>query len=137
MISDFINILYDNLSFDKALLKELSRFGAVRLGQDKFVDEAIQENLRLYDIWIAESGGQRYYMATYDATNIVYASWFANVLGEDNLLTTNVDRLGDMVERGLGFLYLASMFPKQMQHLMYDPNWMWRRIETSITSRRL
>ena len=57
MISDFINILYDNLSFDKALLKELSRFGAVRIGQDKFVDEAVQEILQLYEIWTAESGG--------------------------------------------------------------------------------
>jgi len=136
MISDFVNILYENLSFDKSLLKELSKFGAIRISQDKLVDEAVQENLELYEVWMAESGGQKYYMASYDPTNIVYASWFANILGEDNLPTTNCERLGDMVEAGLGFLYLATMFPQHMQPLMYDPTWMWRRIETSITSRR-
>ena len=73
-------------------------------------------------------------MATYDAGNIVYASWYANVIGEGNLQTTNANNLGDMVEAGLGFLYLASMFPRHMNHLSRDPNWMWRRIETSLTS---
>ena len=136
MIPDFINTLCNNISYDKVLLKELSRFGAIRKSDQKLVDEAIQQNLRAYDVWMAESGGQRYYMATYDAGNIVYASWYANVIGEENLQTTNVNNLGDMVEAGLGFLYLASTFPRHMQHLMRDPNWMWRRIETSLTSKR-
>jgi len=74
MISDYINTLFNNMSYDKVLVKELSRFGAVRISDIKLVDEAIQQNLKSYDVWIAESGGQRYYMATYDATNIVYAS---------------------------------------------------------------
>ena len=122
MIPDFINTLYNNISYNKVLLKELSRFGAIRKSDKKLVDEAVQQNLRAYDVWMAESGGQRYYMATYDAGNIVYASWYANVIGEENLQTTNVNNLGDMVEAGLGFLYLASTFPRHMQHLMHDPN---------------
>jgi hypothetical protein len=43
--------------------------------------------------------------------------------------------LGDIVEAGLGLLYLATMYPSNFVEIMPNPNLMWRRIETSIGSR--
>ena len=47
----------------------------------------------------------------------------------------NIERLGDLVEAGLGLLYLATIYPSNFAEIIPNPNWMWRRIETSIKSR--
>ena len=79
--------------------------------------------------------GERYYLATYDPMNHVYATWLYNVANGLRMPFTNVERLGDIVEAGLGLLYLASMCPSSFAEIITNPNLMWRRIETSMESR--
>ena len=73
-------------------------------------------------------------MATRDPMNQVYAAWLYNVAKGSNLPYTNCERLGDVVEAGLGLLYLASMFTTDLEGIVDEPNTMWRRIETSIAA---
>ena len=79
--------------------------------------------------------GDRYYLATYDPMNNVYASWLYHVANGLQLPTSNIERLGDIAEAGLALLYLATMYPSNFAEIIPNPNLMWRRIETSIRSR--
>ena len=49
------------------------------------------------------------------------------------LQCNNFERLGDLVETGLGVLYLATIFPETLSILVKEPGVMWRRMETSMT----
>ena len=54
------------------------------------------------------------------ATRDPNASWLYNVaLGRD-MPYRNQERLGDLVEAGLGLLYLANMFPSDMMPIIKD-----------------
>ena len=86
-----------------------------------------------FDVWEAEVDGD--YLATYDPMNDVYAAWLYHITSGLQLPAINIERLGDIVEAGLGLLYLATVYPSNFAEIIPNPNWMWRRIETSINSR--
>jgi hypothetical protein len=127
--------LDENLKKHQPLQKALSHFGALRMRDQVLKGAVVAEQLTDYDIWDAEVNGDRYYLATYDPMNHVYAAWLYNVANGLRMPFTNVERLGDIVEAGLGLLYLASMYPSSFTEIITNPNLMWRRIETSIDSR--
>ena len=92
----------ENLIKRPTLRKALSHFGALRITSEVFKTVVIAEQLNDFDIWEAEVDGDRYYLATYDPKNNVYASWLHHVANGLHLPTKNIDRLGDIVEAGLG-----------------------------------
>jgi hypothetical protein len=127
--------LETNLSQNQPLQKALSHFGALRLQEELLAKTVVAEQLEDLEIWEAMVSGDRYYLATDDPTNQEYSAWLYNVANGLKMPFTNCERLGDMVEAGLGLLYLASMYPSSFVTIIPDPNRMWRKIETSIASR--
>ena len=87
------------------------------------------------DIWRAVANGQEYFLATQDPMNYVYASWIYHLSTVKGITPhyNNCERLGDLVEAGLGVLYLATIFPEASSNIVKEPGVMWRRIETSMT----
>jgi hypothetical protein len=128
--------LDENLMKRPPLQKTLSHFGALHITSEVFKATVAAEQLTDFDIWEAEVDGDRYYLATYDPMNHVYAAWLYHVANGLRLTTINIERLGDIVEAGLGLLHLATMYPSNFAEIMPNPNLMWRRIETSIGSRK-
>ena len=128
-------MLDGNLGGNKALIKELSRYGALRVGAETFMEEARQQNLANLEIWRAVIKDQEFYLATKDPKNFFYASWIYHVARDQHveLPYNNCERLGDLVETGLGVLHLATIFPEDLFSIIKDANVMWRRMETSMT----
>jgi hypothetical protein len=131
-IQSFLLTLDDNLAHCKALRKELSRVGALRVDEEVFVEEANAQNFADFEVWRTTVENKEYYMATRDFMNQNHASWFRYVMSGKNFRYSNCGRLGDLVEAGLGLLYLANMFPNDLKHIIKDTNKMWRRLETSM-----
>jgi hypothetical protein len=119
--------LEENLTNNQPLQKELSHFGALRVPDEVFLETAAAEHLTDFQIWEATVDGDVYYLATRDPTNKVYAAWLYYVAKGLNLPVNNCERLGDMVEAGLGLLYIASMFPSDFAQIIEEPNMMWRK----------
>ena len=128
--------LDENLMKRPPLQNPLSHFGALRITSEVLKATVITEQLTDFDVWEAERDGDRYYLATYDPMNHVYAAWLYHMANGVRMPTINVERLGDIVEAGLGLLYLATMYPSNFVEIIPNPNLMWRRIETSIESRQ-
>jgi hypothetical protein len=133
-ISHFLWTLDINLGNTQALRKELSRYGAWRLGADEFVNFAQQQDLVHVDVWRTVANGRDYFLATQDPMNGVYASWIYNLLKTQGYYN-KWERLGELVETGLGVLYLATFFPEDLACIIMEPGVMWRRLETSMTFR--
>ena len=128
--------LDDNLKKRASLQKAVSHFGALRLTSKKFKEVIKEGRLKDFDVWDAEINGKMYYLATSDPMNEAYAAWLWHVLRGQQLPSLNRERLGDIVEAGLGLLYLAIMYPLNFRGIITEANWMWRRIETSMGSRK-
>jgi choline dehydrogenase-like flavoprotein len=94
-IWDFLMDLDVNMQGNQALQKELSRYGALRVSEDVFLQEANAENLKIFDVWRTVLVGEEYYMATPDPTNkvtldkTVKDKWGLNVLNIDCELKEN------------------------------------------------
>jgi hypothetical protein len=103
-ISTFVLTLDDNLAHCKVLSKELSRFGAIRVDEELFVEEANAQNFADFEVWRTKVENKEYYMATRDVMNHNYAAWCYHVMSGKNLRDSKCERLGDLVEAGLGLL---------------------------------
>jgi hypothetical protein len=132
---EYLMDLEENLVKHQPLQKALSHFGALRVQDEVLAKTVVAEQLTDLEIWEATANGDLYYWATYDPRNHVYAALLYDVANGMNMPFKNCKRLGDIVEAGLGLLYLASMFPSNFAEIIPNPNRMWRKIETSITSR--
>ena len=135
-ICEYLMDLDDNLMKRPRLQKAVAHFGALRLSSEKFKEVVEEGKLKDFDVWDAEIDGSYHYLATFDPMNEVYAAWLWNVTKGLRLPSLNMDRLGDIVEAGLGLLYLATMYPSNFKGIILNPNWMWRRIETSMRSQK-
>ena len=135
-ICEYLLDLDENLMKRPQLQKAVSHFGALRVSSEKFKEAVAAGKLKDFDVWDAEVDGVRHYLATIDPMNEVYAAWLWNVTRGLQLPSSNMDRLGDIVEAGLGLLYLATMYPSNFEGIVSNPNWMWRRIETSMRSQK-
>ncbi len=71
---------------------------------------------------------------TKDPMNQVYASWLCTIAGEkrDEIWSSNRERIGDIVETGLGVCKLIDEHVDTLGPFLGDPNSMSNRIETSI-----
>jgi hypothetical protein len=134
-ICEYLMDLDDNLRKRPSLQKAVSHFGALRLTSEKFKEVIEEGKLKDFYVWDAEINGKMYYLATSDPTNETYAAWLWHALRGQQLPSLNQERLGDIVEAGLGLLYLATMYPSNFADFLPNPNLMWRRIETSMGSR--
>jgi len=103
--------LDDNLRKRPSLQKAVSHFGALGLTSEKFKEVIEEGRLKDFDVWDAEINGRMYYLATSDPMNEAYAAWLWHALRGQQLPSLNQERLGDIVEAGLGLLYLATMYP--------------------------
>jgi hypothetical protein len=106
-IWEYLMDLEENLMNNQPLQKELSHLAGVRVPDEVFMRTAIAEQLTYLEIWEATVDGDIYYLATRDPTNKVYAAWLYNVAKGINMPFNNCEELGDVVEAGLGLLYLA------------------------------
>jgi hypothetical protein len=116
--------LDENLMKRPPLQKAVSHFGALRITGEVFKTIVAAEQLTDFDVWEAKVDGDRYYLATYDPMNHVYAAWLYHVANGLQLPTINIERLGDIVEAGLGLLYLATMYPSNFAEIMPNTNLM-------------
>jgi hypothetical protein len=133
-ITNFLFTLDKNLGENKARRKELSRYGALRLGADAFLKEA---QLTGMEIWRAVVNNQEFYLATKYPMSSFYASWIYHVAREQNveLQYHNCERLGDLVETRLGVLYLATIFSQDLSEIVTEPGIIPRKMETSMTAK--
>ena len=99
------------MSKNQPLQKALSHFGALRVQDEVLAKTVVAEQLTDLEIWDATAKGDLYYLATDDPMKHVYAAWLYNGANGMNMPFKNCERFGDIVEAGLGLLYLASMFP--------------------------
>jgi len=55
--------------------------------------------------------------------NYFYASWIyhLSIVQDIDLQDNKCDRLGDLVETGLGVLYLATIFPDALSEIVREP----------------
>ena len=80
------------------------------------------------------SNGKSYTRGLQDMANQNYAAWLYAIAGirVQELNSTNRERLGDMVEKGLTMCLIVDQYPTDFGWLLRDPNGMWGRMETSI-----